>query len=464
MLGRDHSVGQETDFSAGEEKMDSEGAASVGTVGSAGSQEQGDPALRLYLNLIRDVPVLSREETAVLSEKIAQGEADFRNAMNRIPAVALRLISMWEDRRKDGRNTGLLAHGYHGDVRYDWASDIDRSFRGLVKSTRAQGLTCTDDLGSTKVEIDDRGVGFLEQCPILLEIYIDIHREFVECLEGATGKGARKQRATNGLSVPANRRYLEQATEALKEREAVRQEFSFHNLKLVVKVAKRFRGTGLPFLDLIQEGNCGLMRAVEKFDPSLGFAFSTYAVWWIEQSIIRSVQNQSRTIRTPSHIFQQRRDFEAVRQRLRAVRSEEPGAEEVGEALSMETDEVDRITAALRPVQSLDIPVSEDGMVTACDLLESEEVVDMGQSHDQLQISSRLYRGIGSLPDREREILEMRFGLRDGEQLTLRETGDRMGISRERVRQIQANALGRLRALSEIEGLASYVEACHDAA
>ena len=117
MLGRDHSVGQETDFSAGEEKMDSEGAASVGTVGSAGSQEQGDPALRLYLNLIRDVPVLSREETAVLSEKIAQGEADFRNAMNRIPAVALRLISMWEDRRKDGRNTGLLAHGYHGDAR-----------------------------------------------------------------------------------------------------------------------------------------------------------------------------------------------------------------------------------------------------------------------------------------------------------------------------------------------------------
>ena len=452
------------EFLSTEGEVPDSGSASGPRMDEGQGQEQGDPALGLYLKLIRHAPVLSRDETAVLAHRVADGEARFRASMNRIPAVAFRLLSLWDERKEAGRNTGLLAHGYHGDVKHDWAADIDRAMRRLVKALAAQGLDSLEDVGPDEVEVADRGVALLDECPILLEHYIDVHRDLKEAQDVGKAKDRRLRLAEIGMADPSSLRHLAQATEALEEREQVRQEFAFHNLKLVVKVAKRFRGTGLPFLDLIQEGNLGLMRAVEKFDPSLGFAFSTYAVWWIEQSIIRSVQNQSRTIRTPSHIFQQRRDFETASQRLRALRGDEPDAVDLGEALSMETEEVERVTAALMPIQSLDLPVSEDGMVSAGDLLEAEEGPEMGGAHDQVRVASSISQGLRSLPERERDILEMRFGLRDGEELTLRETGERMGISRERVRQIQAQALSRLRQLAEVDSLASYVEACSDAA
>lgn len=461
MTTRYQSQGERSNFSGSEEAPAAETAsASAGK----GGQEQGDPALRTYLSLIRDIPVLSRDETSLLSDAISQGEAEFRGAMNRMPAVAFRVLSLWEDRQKDGRNTGLLAHGYHGDVRHDWASDIDKALHGLVAALGDQGLGSIADVTTQAVEVSPEAISCLEQCPILLELYIDIHRDFLDQMESAKSNGTRGALKEAGLGNKVARSCMAKASAALEEREKVRQEFSLHNLKLVVNVAKRFRGTALPFMDLIQEGNCGLMRAVEKFDASLGYAFSTYAVWWIEQSIIRSVQNQSRTIRTPSHIFQQRREFESASQRLRAVRSDEPGSQEIGEVLSINPEEVDRINAALRPVNSLDIPVSEDGSVTAADLLEAKQPYDMGFGHDQRKISSCLLHGMKSLSGREREILELRFGLKDGEELTLRETGERMGISRERVRQIQANALSRLRNFEEIDELGSYVEACHDAA
>jgi len=431
---------------------------------SADSQPAGDPGLRLYLSLIREIPVLSREATAELADRVADGERRFRAAMNRIPAAALRVLALWNERKRDGRNTGLLAHGYHGNVQHDWASDIDRSLGGLENVMAGQGILGSPVPVGEFIELDDQGVACLEECPVLIELYIEIYKELGECSESAPKGSSRESNRELGLHHPKGRRYLSEAGAALEDREQARQEFSLHNLKLVVKVAKRFRGSGLPFLDLIQEGNCGLMRAVEKFDHTRGFAFSTYAVWWIEQSIIRSVQSQSRTIRTPSHVFQQRREFEVAHTKLRAIRSEEPGPADIGEELSIEPDEVERIESALTPIQSLDAPISEDGLVSLGDLMTAEGVDELGEERDAEHISGCLADGLRSLSSREREIIEMRFGLRDDEELTLRETGARMGLSRERVRQIQKDALRRLRELSQIDELGSYLEACHDAA
>ena len=431
---------------------------------SADNQPAGDPGLRLYLSLIREIPVLSREATAELADRVADGERRFRAAMNRIPAVALRVLALWNERKRDGRNTGLLAHGYHGNVQHDWANDVDRALGGLETAMAEQGILASQISVGEISELDDQGVACLEDCPVLIELYIEIYRELDKSLDPSHKGSSLESKRELGLQHPKSRRDLTQAGDALEDREQARQEFSLHNLKLVVKVAKRFRGSGLPFLDLIQEGNCGLMRAVEKFDHTRGFAFSTYAVWWIEQSIIRSVQSQSRTIRTPSHVFQQRRDFEAAHTRLRALRSEEPGSADIGEALSIEPDEVERIESALMPIQSLDAPISEDGLVSLGDLMRAESAEELGEERDVQHISGCLADGLRSLSSREREIIEMRFGLRDDEELTLRETGARMGLSRERVRQIQKDALGRLRELSQIEELGSYLEACDDAA
>ena len=171
MTTRYQSQGERSNFSGSEEAPAAETAsASAGK----GGQEQGDPALRTYLSLIRDIPVLSRDETSLLSDAISQGEAEFRGAMNRMPAVAFRVLSLWEDRQKDGRNTGLLAHGYHGDVRHDWASDIDKALHGLVAALGDQGLGSIADVTTQAVEVSPEAISCLEQCPILLELYIDI--------------------------------------------------------------------------------------------------------------------------------------------------------------------------------------------------------------------------------------------------------------------------------------------------
>jgi RNA polymerase primary sigma factor len=426
--------------------------------------DAGDPAVRNYLSSIRSIPVLDREQTKALSLSVAEGEAQFRDAMNRVPAVAIRVLQMWNQRKAEARNTGLLAHGYHGDVQHEWGKEIDRALGALEELS---GVRQEPKLERVVERLEERVndvVAQLEQCPILLELYIEIYKE-LESLVAAPGTSASRRGLLElGLSTRTSQRYLEAAGRAQEEREQARQTFSFHNLKLVVKVAKGFRGLGLPFLDLIQEGNCGLIRAVEKFDASRGFTFSTYAVWWIEQAIIRSIQSQSRTIRTPSHLFQQRRHFEMAGDKLRAQCSDEPNSVDIAEAVGIEANEVERVTLALKPLQSLDVRVSEDGLVCLGDLVEAEVVEEPGQRSDVKRIAASLSDGLRLLPDRERQVLELRFGLLDEEELTLRETGARIGISKERVRQIQVIGLRRLREMVEIEGLASYLDQCHDAA
>ena len=431
---------------------------------SSTGTEVGDPALRNYLSSIRAIPVLDREETKVLAVAVGEGEREFRDAMNQLPAVAIRILALWNQRRSEGRNTALLAHGYHGDVKHDWAKEIDGAIGALEELGGGR-----EELGAAHVvkrfEASlDRVVTHLDECPILLELYIEIHQELEALVAERRTHANRQSLRELGLSTRSSQKILVRAGNALKEREEARQTFSFHNLKLVVKVAKGFRGLGLPFLDLIQEGNCGLIRAVEKFDASRGFTFSTYAVWWIEQSIIRSIQTQSRTIRTPSHLFQQRRHFEMAGDKLRAQSSDEPNSVDIAEAIGLEATEVERITLALKPLQSLDVPVSEDGLVSLGDLVEAEVIEEPGKRSDTNRIAASLSDGLRLLPERERQVLELRFGLIDEEELTLRETGARIGISRERVRQIQAIGLRRLREMTEIEGLASYLDQCHDAA
>jgi RNA polymerase primary sigma factor/RNA polymerase nonessential primary-like sigma factor len=398
-----------------------------------GNDEIGQ--LRQFFAEIGPIPVLTAAEEADLARRLREAEGELRDLLEPLAETADALVRRWRRLRAEGRVTGQLAADHEPPAR-DRSSHVDRQARRLERYLQRRASAAGPARAGAERALAAAVRGLAPRQEILHEV--------LQELRDAGPSDVRRRSARSRAALRA-------AGDVEARIQALKDTFVRHNLRLVVHQAKAYRGAGLSFADLIQEGTLGLIRAVEKFDERLGNRFSTYAVWWIQQSCIRALQQQSKTVRLPGPVQDQVRRYRRARERVEA-RSAVPRAVEIGTELGIELSEVERLARLDRPLVRLDDPVPGREDVSVGDRL-AAPARELGEDADRVRIERATADLLESLPQREQRILRARFGFADGEPHTLQQVGAEIGISRERVRQIEKRALERLASAARRAGL-----------
>ena len=344
--------------------------------------------------------------------------------------------------------------------------EINDAFKGLELTEDKMDLVL-EYLEKQKIDIVNAEVGVDNAEDLILDnddIILDDEDEVeiiddVDVLEGVSTEDPVRMYLKEIGNVPLLT--TEQEVELAKRVEAgdeeAKKQLTEANLRLVVSIAKKYVGRGMPFLDLIQEGNMGLMKAVDKFDYSKGYKFSTYATWWIRQAITRGIADTGRTIRVPVHMV------ETINKTLRMTRTllqelgREPTPEEVAERLNVSVSRVREVLKISRDPVSLDTPIGEEDDSHLGDFIEDDSALSPADSAAFSMLRAELATALESLTDRERQVVKLRFGLEDGRARTLEEVGKEFNVTRERIRQIEAKALRKLRHPSRSKRLKDFL-------
>ncbi|QQY79633.1 RNA polymerase primary sigma factor [Keratinibaculum paraultunense] len=349
-----------------------------------------------------------------------------------------------------------------------------KDVKKLIETGKKNGFLTYDEIMNCfeDIELDAEQIDELYQT--LEEIGIDIVDEDIEEKKDEKKDTKTNVNANKGIDVgDPVKMYLkeigkiplltkEEEVELAKRIEAgdesAKKELAEANLRLVVSIAKKYIGRGMSFLDLIQEGNLGLIKAVEKFDYTKGYKFSTYATWWIRQSITRSIADQGRTIRVPVHMIENINKLTRIQRQLVQELGREPTPEEIAEQMNVEVDKViDMIRIAQKPI-SLETPIGEEEDSQLGDFIEDDHIESPDAVTTQIMLKEQLLEVLDTLTPREQQVLRLRFGLDDGRTRTLEEVGNVFDITRERIRQIEAKALRKLKHPSRSRKLKDYLE------
>ena len=360
----------------------------------------------------------------------SQGYVTYDDVMEAIPEAELN-IEQLEDAL-----AALIERGIE-------ISDTDlESSEATKEAQREKPVTAKEqsDIDLSAIDVDDSISLYLKEIGRIPLLTAEQEVSLAKRMEA--GRLARRRVSQNGDLGLDERRSL---NATIRDGNAAKEHLIKANSRLVVSVAKKYVGRGVPFLDLIQEGNIGLIRAVKKFDYRRGYKFSTYATWWIRQAVTRAIADQGRTIRVPVHMYEQINRLARVSRQLVQELGRDPTTEEIAQELGVNPKKVERIIKVSQRPLSLEMPVGEEDDSFLGDFIEDSEAPSPTDQASQQLLREQIDDIFASLTPREVRILQLRFGLVDGYSYTLEEVGKKFGVTRERIRQIEAQALGRLR-------------------